>query len=136
MTFSILLFLSRKPGTSPESFQEHYENVHLPLLREVAGPHFPLTHTRRYIARSSGQAEDTTRNATTPAQVLRGSQADFDYDCIVEATFESAEAFQAFMGFTHTSENAARVIADEEGFLDRSNLRVVALGDTVVSKRE
>ncbi|KAI1381210.1 EthD domain-containing protein [Hypoxylon crocopeplum] len=136
MVYSILLFATRKPGTTPEQFKAYYEGVHMPLLREIAGPQFPLSHTRRYIHRSEGQAQDTTRNATTPAQVLLGSQADFDYDVIGELVFTDAAAFQTFMGLTHAPENAARVAADEEKFLDRSQLRVVALGATEVTKKE
>ncbi|KAI2617295.1 EthD domain-containing protein [Hypomontagnella submonticulosa] len=136
MPFVIIFFATRKPGVTPEQFKTHYEDIHMPLLREIAGPHFPLTHTRRYIQRSPGVAEGTTLNATTPAQVLVGTQADFDYDVVVELTFEDAATFQAFMAYAHTPERSARVIADEETFLDRSQSRAVVLGDINVTKRD
>ncbi|OTB14880.1 hypothetical protein K445DRAFT_318790 [Daldinia sp. EC12] len=136
MTFSILFFFTRKPGVSPEEFKDHLENTHMPILQEVAGPHFPLSHTRHYIQRTQGQGEGTTRNATSPAQILLGSQADFDYDAVAELIFQDAAAFQAFMAFSHTPEKAAKVGADQELFLDRSQLRAVVLGSTEVTKRE
>ncbi|KAF3067201.1 hypothetical protein GL218_08690 [Daldinia childiae] len=136
MAFSILFFFTRKAGISPEEFKEHLENIHMPILQEVAGPHFPLSHRRHYIQRTQGQGEGTTRNASTPAQILLGSQADFDYDVVAELTFQDAAAFQTFMAFSHTPEKAAKVGADQELFLDRSQLRAVVVGGTEVTKRE
>ncbi|KAI8962038.1 EthD domain-containing protein [Daldinia sp. FL1419] len=136
MTFTILFFATRKPGVSPEEFKENFENVQMPLLREVSGEHFPLSHTRRYIRRTEGEGKGTTRNASTPAQVLVGSQADFDYDVVSQLVFQDAAAFQAFMAFAHTPEKAARVVANEELFMDRAQTRAVVLGATEVTKRE
>ncbi|XXG97868.1 hypothetical protein Hte_004182 [Hypoxylon texense] len=134
MPYSILFFVSRKQGISMEEFQSHYENIHVPLLKEVAGPHFPLSHTRRYIHRAEGQAEGTARNATTPAHVLLGTQADFDYDAIIELTFASEAAFREFFQFVHAPEKAARVTSEEDKFIDRSQMRGVLLGDVVTTK--
>ncbi|KAI1780308.1 EthD domain-containing protein [Hypoxylon cercidicola] len=134
MPYSILFFVSRKQGISMEEFKSHYENIHMPLLKEVAGPHFPLAHTRRYIHRTEGQAEGTTRNASTPAQVLLGTQADFDYDAIIELTFASEAAFKEFFQFVHTPEKAARVTSEEDKFIDRSLMRGVLLGEVITTK--
>ncbi|KAK9422224.1 putative EthD domain-containing protein [Seiridium unicorne] len=119
MTHSILIFAYRKPGTTPEQFRAHYEGSHVPLVKELAGAHFPLSHTRRYIHRTEGQGE-TERNAQNPATVLIGTQVDFDYDAFAELTFEDVSAFQTFMGIMQKPENAERIAADEEKFLDRS----------------
>ncbi|KAI1380046.1 EthD domain-containing protein [Hypoxylon crocopeplum] len=136
MTYSVIVFVTRKPGTTPEQFKHHYDNVHIPLIRGIAGPFFPLSHTRRYIYRSEGEAQDTTRNAATPAQVLLGSQADFDYDAIIEMTFSDAEAFQGFLGCLHGAENGPTVIGDEERFIDRAQFRAAILGTTETTMRE
>ncbi|KAI1382813.1 EthD domain-containing protein [Hypoxylon trugodes] len=136
MTFSMLIYLSRKAGTTPEQFKAHYDNKHVPLIKEVAGSTFPLTHTRYYIRRSEGQAEGTTRNATTPAQVFLGTQSDFDVDAVVILTFTDEAAFQEFFQITHSPENAAKVVADEELFLDRTQTRAVALGSTEVTQKD
>lgn len=119
MTHTILIFAYRKPGTTPEQFKTHYEGTHMPIVKELAGEHFPLSHTRRYIHRTEGQG-GTERNAKNPATVIIGEQLDFDYDAIAELIFADVPAFQTFMGIVQKPENAARLAADEELFLDRS----------------
>ncbi|KAI5925221.1 EthD domain-containing protein [Camillea tinctor] len=125
MTHSIIIFAYRKPG------------AHVPLLHELASEHFPLSHTRRYIDRSQGAVapgagvvDGIERNPTTPATVIIGSQADFDYDAVAELTFENSAAFQAFFGIMQQPDNAAKMAAGEKKFLDRSRMPVVVLGDT------
>jgi hypothetical protein len=51
MTFTILIFSYRKAGTTLEEFRAQSEGTLLPLLKEITGEHFPLSHTRRYIQR-------------------------------------------------------------------------------------
>ncbi|OTB16526.1 hypothetical protein K445DRAFT_21482 [Daldinia sp. EC12] len=136
MTYSIVIVAYRKPGTTPEQFKAHYENSHIPLVRELAGQHFPLSHTRHYIHRSEGTAADRTdRNPTTPATVLMGSQADFDYDAYSELIFEDFASFQTFCSVVQQPENAAKIAADEEKFLDRTKILIASLGDTNVTSR-
>lgn len=86
---------------------------------------FPLSHTRRYIHRTEGKTEGTERNANSPATVLMGSQTDFDYDAFAELSFADGNAFQAFFGLWQQPENAARLAADEEHFLDRSRSKKI-----------
>jgi hypothetical protein len=119
MTHSALIFAFRKPGTTPEQFRAHYEAKHVPLVKEITGEHFPLSHTRRYIHRTKGKG-DTEHNPNHPATVLVGTQADFDYDAIAELTFADVPAFQTFLGIYQNPQNAERIAADEEQFLDRS----------------
>ncbi|KAI1190711.1 EthD domain-containing protein [Nemania serpens] len=136
MPYSILLFASRKPGVSPEKFKSHYDGTHVPLVRELTGAYFPLSHTRRYLHRSENQADgNTARNLSTPATVIIGTQEDFDYDAIAELTFEDEAAFQTFYGIVQQPENAAKIAADEENFLDRSRLTAVVVGDTSETRR-
>ncbi|KAF1972134.1 hypothetical protein BU23DRAFT_166488, partial [Bimuria novae-zelandiae CBS 107.79] len=70
MTFSLLLFITRKPTLTPAEFKAHWDNTHVELLKSIAGDKFPLTHTRRYIAR-------TEDNGTWNAAVIAGTQDDF-----------------------------------------------------------
>lgn len=79
-----------------------------------------MSHTRRYIHRTEVKTEDTEHKANFPATVLIGSQADFDYDAIAELSFPDASAFQTFFGLYQQPENAARIAADEEQFIDRA----------------
>ncbi|KAI1454129.1 EthD domain-containing protein [Annulohypoxylon moriforme] len=123
MPFSVLFLATRKAGTTPESFKEHYETVHIPLLKSAAGAAFPQTHTRHYIHRAEGQAH-----------VLLGTQGDFDYDVVVELAFADQAAFQAYAAATHSGDAQAKISADEESFIDRSKSRAVILGSTEVTK--
>ncbi|KAI1741712.1 EthD domain-containing protein [Xylaria scruposa] len=136
MPYSVLIFAYRKPGTMPEQFKAHYEGIHVPLVRELAGASFPLSHTRRYLHRSENHADsNTARNPSTPATVLIGTQNDFDYDAFAELTFEDAAAFQTFFNRMQHPEIAAKIAADEEKFLDRTQMPVVVLGDITETRR-
>jgi uncharacterized protein (TIGR02118 family) len=121
MTYSILIFAFRKPGTTPAEFKAHYEGSHVPLVKSIAGPLFPISHIRTYLHR--------TDSDEYPASVLVGGQADFQYDAFAELTFKDEAAFGAFFGTVSSPENAAKIAADEELFLDRSKMTVVLVGD-------
>ncbi|KAI0912143.1 EthD domain-containing protein [Ustulina deusta] len=133
---SVLIFAYRELGTTPEQFKAHYEGSHVPLVRELAGASFPLSHTRRYLHRTQNQSDsNTARNPSTPATVLIGTQDDFDYDAIAELTFEDAAAFQTFFSLMQQPENAAKIAADEDKFLDRTRMPVVVLGDITETRK-
>ncbi|KAI1358235.1 EthD domain-containing protein [Xylaria arbuscula] len=138
MVYKLLMFAYRKPGITPEQFKAYYDTIHAPLIRELAGPAFPLSHTRRYIHRSEGQSEtNTARNPNTPASVLVGTQGDFDYDAISELIFEDEDAFKAFYAITMAHEvNGPKIAADAENFIDSSRMPAVVLSDTSVTQRE
>src|SRR5215470_17918869 len=126
MSYRILLLAYRKPGTTPDEFKAHYEGIHVPLERALAGEYYPLSHTRRYIQRAPGRGE-TERNAQYPASIIMGTQADFDFDAISELIFEDQAAFQRFFDFMTQPEQAAKLAADEELFLDRSKMPIVVV---------
>ncbi|KAI0405557.1 EthD domain-containing protein [Xylaria palmicola] len=138
MPYTMLVFLSRKPGTTPEQFRDYYANSHMPMFRELVGPaHFPQLHVQHYIQRtaSAGDGENdggnTPRNPTTPAAVMRGAQADFDFDVVVTLTYADEAAFRANLAISQRPEVEAKIIADEERFLDRSQTRAVILGEVI-----
>lgn len=81
MAFRAMLVIFRKPDISPEAFKEHYEEIHVPLLKSLAGNEFPK-HTRNYVQRSSSSDEIGTHGPTFPASVIFGTQEDFPYDCL------------------------------------------------------
>lgn len=56
-----------------------------------------------------------------------GTQADFEYDAFAELTFPDVGAFQTFFGIAQRPENAARIAADEEKFLDRSKSKCLLI---------
>ena len=129
MVFRFLLFITRKPTLSPVEFKTYWDTKHVELLKAIAGEHFPLTHTRHYIAR-------TNQNDSWPAAVLVGAQEDFTYDGIAELVFPDEAAFQTFMGIVSEPEAAARIAADEEIFAVRENVKAVVLGETSVTSRD
>lgn len=131
MTFKILLIVYRKPGLTPDEFKQKYEN-HVQLVKRLAGDDFPLSHTRRYIARTVvDEADGDGVNAKTPATVIIGSQDAFPYDAVAELTFTDQAAFQAFGAKMMSPPASEELAVDEEGFLDRPKLQIVVLGDVV-----
>lgn len=138
MTFAIIYLAYRKPGTSPAHFRAHYDNNHMPKIKQITGQLFPLSHVRKYVHRTTNATGivGTDRNPDTPATLLSGVQADFDYDAIVEMTFEDEAAFQAFYGVLREPGNAEWIARDEEIFLDRAKTPpVVVLGDVMRLER-
>ncbi|KAE8336902.1 hypothetical protein BDV24DRAFT_141026 [Aspergillus arachidicola] len=124
MVFKALLYITRKPGTTPTEFQTHYETVHLPLLQKLAGADFPLSHRRLYLARPA-PGEDNS----FPAAVLIGNQEDFAFDAIVELTFTDEAAFKVFFARRQEPGTKELVDADEEKFLDQTKFKAVVLGE-------
>lgn len=110
-------------------FKTHWDTQHVELLKTIAGENFPLTHTRRYIAR-------TNQNNSWPAAVLVGSQEDFTYDGIAELVFPNETAFQTFYTIVSEPEAAAKIAADEESFIVREQMKAVVLGETSVTTRD
>ncbi|KAL9118694.1 MAG: hypothetical protein Q9187_004757 [Circinaria calcarea] len=140
MPYIILIFAYRKPGLSLAAFKSHYEHSHVPLVQSIAGPHFPKTHTRRYLQRFEGNTtasppstESGAINANSPATVLVGTQAEFEYDAIAELTFDNEAAFQAFFALVSQGEAAERIARDEEMFSDRPKMRIVVVDDCAVT---
>jgi EthD domain len=133
MPYTILLVAYRKPGVSPAEFKSHYESSHVPMLQSIAGSLFPNSHTRRYIHRVQGSADGGADNINHPATVLIGEQADFQHDAIAELVFDDEAAFHAFSARISESEVAERIARDEDLFLDRAKMKVVVVGDCIVT---
>jgi len=126
MTFTILLYVYRKEGTTPSAFRTYYDNNHIPLAKSIFGPAFPITHTRRYVQRS-----DEDGNAA----VLIGTQEDVPYDAVSELVFEDKEHFEKFMA--RFAEEKERLEKDEANFAKKGTRDVVFVVDGVsVSARD
>ncbi|KAL4961077.1 EthD domain-containing protein [Aspergillus stella-maris] len=124
MPFKALLYVTRKPGTTPAEFKTHYETVHVPLIKELAGDLFPLSHRRLYLARPS-PGED----GSYPVAAVLGDQEDFTYDCITELTFSDEKAMQVFFAKRMEPSTKEVVEEDENKFLQADKLKLVVLGD-------
>ncbi|KAF2680809.1 hypothetical protein K458DRAFT_392481 [Lentithecium fluviatile CBS 122367] len=132
MTFSFLLFVTRRPTITPAEFKTYWDTKHVELLKLIAGKNFPLTHTRHYIARP-GSAET---NGSWPAVILAGAQEDFTYYGIAELVFPDESAFQSFMSIVSALEAEARIAEDEEPFIVREKMKAVVMGETSVASRD
>ncbi|KAL4948678.1 EthD domain-containing protein [Aspergillus filifer] len=109
---------------TPAQFKTHYETVHMPLIKNLAGDLFPLSHRRLYLARPSPGEE-----GSYPVAAVLGSQEDFPYDCITELTFPDEETMRTF--FARRMEPGTKEIVeeDENKFLQAEKLKMVVLGD-------
>ncbi|PLB54863.1 hypothetical protein P170DRAFT_432432 [Aspergillus steynii IBT 23096] len=114
---TILAFFSRKPDLTSDEFKAYYETTHMPLIKDIAGIHFPITHKRFYTPR-----------------ILVGDPADLQVDVYAELTFRDIEHLNAFKGTLIA--DAERLAEDEERFLDRKKIRVVMVDEPVVSRGE
>lgn len=143
MTYTIVLFVSRKPGLSIADFKEHWEDKHVPLLKSVAGRAFPLSHTRHYVARvesgageRAGVTSASGRRASAAAPVvLVGNEEDVAWDGYAELTFRDELHFQQFFALVNDPEAADRIQQDEERFSDPSKFKVVVLGETISTRQ-
>lgn len=118
--FTVVLFISKKVGVSPEEFKHHYEGVHVPLVRSLVGDLFPLTHIRRYLAAPNGTRPQT------------------GFDTLTEMTFRDRESFETFSSKLMDGENGTKVVADCEEFLDASKTTMVVISEelkTVYNRR-
>lgn len=134
MTYTILLFIMRKPNLSPEEFKSHYENVHIPLAQQLCAGNWPYRFTRRYLARITRKGFGGPANPDRPPLLLRGDAQDVDYDCVAEMTFGNERDFQAFYKTVYEKDVAAKLAADETTFLDLGKTRVVVVGETVFTE--
>ncbi|KAJ5779805.1 Dimeric alpha-beta barrel [Penicillium paradoxum] len=135
MPVKISVFLYRNPRLSPEEFRRRYE-AHVKMIKRMTGEDFPLSHHRNYIARNTVEIPpegSTPRNAFTPATILRGQQADFDFDAYAELTFADQAAYQAFAAKIYAPDAAAQIAADEEKFLDRLKLGIALVEEVRVT---
>ncbi|KAB8269093.1 EthD domain-containing protein [Aspergillus minisclerotigenes] len=134
MSYTLLAFLTRKPGTTPTAFKSHYENHHIPLLKDILGPdRFPTVHKRYYIPRVEEPIPDTTATDPHPPRegvILPSTVAgEFSWDCCAEVVFRDEAHYKAF--HEALAAQGGRLRADEERFLDPGRMRVVHVGKGV-----
>ena len=142
MTQSVLALIQRKVGTTPTEFYEHYENIHMPLLKELFSDVFPQSHTRYYVVRESPNVATSSstagatnssesRNAIFPASMIIGDAETVDFDVAVSVVFADQAAFERFMA--RMAEVGERLLQDEESFTERAVLRIMKAGETRVT---
>jgi len=98
----------RKPGLTREQFRHHYDTQHVPLVKSLMGENL-TRYVRNYV--NEGGTDFDVGKAP-------------EYDCITEFYFADAEAFKRAVAAIESPENAPRVRADEQAFLDVSRLEM------------
>ncbi|WP_327249254.1 EthD domain-containing protein [Streptomyces sp. NBC_01320] len=117
--------LSRKPGISVEEFRSHYEQVHVPLILSLVGPHL-ADYRRSYVDHS-----------TASGGVNAGpGEEQLGFDVITETWYAEQAAFDQAMEVFRHPEHAERVRADELSFLDRSRKRIFLVDEVGASQAD
>jgi uncharacterized protein (TIGR02118 family) len=110
----MMVLIKRKEGISSEAFRDHYENVHVPLIRKL----HPMikTYRRNYI--------DADLSALPPEKRP-------DFDVITEVSFDSWADFESFKATSASPIVRPQVLADEAHFCDTPRTRrlVVIVGE-------
>ncbi len=136
MSYTIVAFIWRKPGTSPSEFKTHYEKTHIPLLLDLLAAVFPLSHSRFYLKRTPEDSSlSDSSNSNYRPTVLAGTPDDFAYDVYCELVFEDESSFHAFHAGMREPEVAAKIAEDEEKFMDRQLMKVAAVAEPVITSR-
>jgi EthD domain len=107
--------LKRKKGLTFEQFKHYYENNHAPLASSYLTK--ALHYQRRYL------------QPAMPGYLDVEDELPGMYDCFTEVWFENRADMDANLAVLSEKEAAAVVIADEEKFLDRSQLRFFIIDD-------
>lgn len=123
--FQLIMFGRRRQDLTPEQYRDHYENVHIPFMKDLTGDTFPLTHVRHYVQRD-GPPDFL-------AVLMPGSnQSSFDFDAVAVLTYRDQAHFDANWAF-FLNETTQKLIQEDEVKFSES-VRGVFLGGTEVTK--
>ncbi len=104
--------LKRKPGLTPEEFQQYWKEKHAPLVVKI------LPGLRKYVQNH-------------PVKV---AGYEFEIDGIAEIWWDDLEAFQNFLRWRQTEEGQV-LIDDENKFIDKGGIqRFLAVEYLVVER--
>jgi uncharacterized protein (TIGR02118 family) len=115
--FKVFGFLTKKDGLSMQEFIDYYESKHVPLICSLAP--VPTIYKRRYLVGERLTVEE-------------GGEVDFDV--MTELVFADRHAFDAWMAELAKPGIGARIVADEEKFLNRARTRAYVIEERVTSE--
>jgi hypothetical protein len=111
-----IVLIKRHPSLTREQFSRHWSDVHAPLARSVPS-------TSRYIVKyvqnhllEGAELEAMERDLGDGLQGLSGPDANFQYDCVMEAYFQTAADLRDFF---LSREYFEYIEPDERRFVDR-----------------
>ncbi|KAK1569739.1 hype protein [Colletotrichum navitas] len=113
----MLLFARRRQDLTPTQFHDYYENTHMPLLKNLSGDVFPLSHTRSYVIRDEPDFL---------ARVVLGEQSDFVFDSMAILTWRDEAHFNATFTVYGDENVGKKIKEDEENFIEWGKAVLVA----------
>ncbi|KAI8935080.1 hypothetical protein NX059_007675 [Plenodomus lindquistii] len=119
--------IRRNQDMTPSEFRNHYDTVHVPLLKSLVGPAFPLTHTRHYITRLPKSPFPAVRYR----EGYKGSEVEFDALTIM--VFRDTEHFKEFRNAFAEKEVQRQMREDGAIFLDEEWKMACAVDEPVVT---
>ena len=96
-----------------QEFIDYYENKHVPLICSLAP--VPTVYKRRYLI----------------GERLTAEGGAVDFDVMTELVFTDRNAFDGWMATLAKPGAGARVVADEEKFLNRARTRAYVIEERV-----
>lgn len=112
--FKVVSLLKARADIDRTRFRDYYETRHAPLILELM-PNI-TGYRRNYVAADGGIAFD--------------GAPPFEYDSVTEIWFRDRAAYDEALAVLMQPANAARLAADEEEFLDRSQTRLMIVEET------
>jgi uncharacterized protein (TIGR02118 family) len=110
--FKVFGFLTKKDGLGMQEFIDYYEDKHVPLICSLAS--IPTIY-RRYLV----------------GERLTAEGGEVDFDVMTELVFADRQAFDAWMAELAKPGVGARIVEDEEKFLNRARTRAYVIEEHV-----
>lgn len=130
MAVRMVLHVFRKPGMTFDDFSKHYEEVHVPLMKEIAADLFPLAHIRRYITRAEPNGNEN------PTQQVSGDSNAIHFDALAELIFRDMDHFVTFSGVIQGDQWKETVADDCAKFMDAGKtVTLLFQGDDAVETK-
>ena len=111
--FRVFGFLTKKDGLGMQEFIDYYEKTHVPMICSLAP--VPTVYKRRYL---NGER-------------LTNEGGKVDFDVMTELVFPDRNAFEEWMAALAKPGIGARIVADEERFLNRTQTRAYVVEEYV-----
>ena len=111
--YKVFAFLTKKDGLRTQEFIDYYESKHVPLICSLAP--VPTVYKRRYLV----------------GEKLTAEGGEVDFDVMTELVFADRGAFDAWMAELAKPGVGARIVEDEEKFLNRARTRAYVIEERV-----
>ena len=107
--FKVFGFLTKKDGLRTQEFIDYYESKHVPLICSLAP--VPTVYKRRYLV----------------GERLTAEGGEVDFDVMTELVFADRRGFDIWMAELAKPGVGARIVEDEEKFLNRARTRAYVI---------